>query len=56
MRFKLKYDRDVTMADCVAHLTKSEQDSFKIALAVMNQRFTWPKVGDPIKEPVAIVE
>lgn len=52
MRFKLKYGRDPTHADTVAHLTPAQQAAWRSALEQAGQKWTEPE-GMPIREPYA---
>lgn len=58
VHFKMRYGRDATHADTVAHLTPEQADNWKqVALAALvahGQTWTEPPEGeDPIAEPYA---
>ena len=52
MRFKMKWGRDPTHADCVAHLSGERQTCYRAALVQLGIEWTEPD-GEPIREPFA---
>ena len=52
MRFQMKWGRQPTHADCVAHLPESRQAQYREALSELGIAWTEPN-GEPISEPYA---
>ncbi len=52
MRFKMKWGRDPTHADCVAHLSEPIQLRYRSVLKKFGIDWTEPN-GEPIREPYA---
>ncbi len=53
VRFKMRYGREGTWADAVAHLTPAKRDFWKRALQRMGAEWTEPSAGvAPIAEPI----
>lgn len=52
MRFLGTFGRDVTHADCVAHLSEARRGFYRKALTELGIKWTEPD-GDPISEPYA---
>lgn len=50
MRFRGTFGRDVTHADCVAHLPKATQELYRTAMKTFDLTWTEPE-GDAISEP-----
>jgi hypothetical protein len=50
MRFLMKWGREFTHADCVAHLTEQRQLHYRQVLAEFGIEWTEPD-GKPIREP-----
>lgn len=55
MRFKMKYGRDATHADCVAHLSPELQKRYRDILPTFGKSWTEPD-GEAIREPYAMAE
>ncbi len=55
MRFKMKYGREATCADSVAHLPPKLQAAWKEAAIPLFQKhgIEWTETGEPIAEPYA---
>lgn len=51
MRFRMKYGRDATHADCVAHLAADRQGAYQEA--VEHFRKEWSSHDSPVAEPYA---
>ena len=52
MRFRLKWGRDATHADAVAHLPKPIRDAYRRVLAERGHRWTEPPADcGPVAEP-----
>lgn len=56
MRFKMTWGRDVTHADCVAHLSKATQAAYRQALRDKAPNIEWTETEEPIREPYAMAE
>ena len=54
MRFKMKWGRDHTHADCVAHLPPECREAYREALR--EHGYEWTQNGEPIREPYAEAE
>ena len=53
MRFKAKWNRAATHADCVAHLPKSSRSLYRRALEEYGYDWSEPVDGEPLREPYA---
>lgn len=54
VHFKLKWKRDPTWADAVAHLAPGDRAAWKAAMVEAGVAWSEPEDGEPIAEPYAV--